>query len=156
MRSFTIHILTRDNTPVVDFSRGYACGYACVPCLPQLMTARHPISGEIMGYVKQRFTLGVVEYEIQDEKEQVWAVIRGRCCKISCCNDVPFSVMAENEIDEIGVISKKWSGCAKEFFTVADNFEVEFPQSFPPNIKLLFIGASLLIDFMYFEYKPKN
>ena len=70
--------------------------------------------------------------------------------------------------DEIGKVSKQWSGPAKELFTDADNFGITFPVDLDVKCKLTLLAAVFLIvsfekkilrrkslifskDFMFFE-----
>lgn len=46
---------------------------------------------------------------------------------------------------EIGQISKKWSGLAREFFTDADYFGINFPMDLDAKLKATLIGACMLI-----------
>ena len=52
---------------------------------------------------------------------------------------------------QIGKISKQWTGLAREAFTDTDNFGVSFPVDLPVKQKAVLIGAVFLIDFMFFE-----
>lgn len=52
---------------------------------------------------------------------------------------------------EVGKISKEWSGLAKEAFTDADNFGIQFPEDLDVRMKAVCLGACFLIDFMFFE-----
>ena len=38
-----------------------------------------------------------------------------------------------------------------EFLTDADTFTVDFPEGANTDLKVLLIGATILIDFLYFE-----
>jgi len=64
-----------------------------------------------------------------------------------------FKIMKDGK--ELGKISKKWSGIGKEMFTDADTFNVNFPNAMSDEEKKIFVGATFLIDLMYFE-KNKN
>ena len=57
--------------------------------------------------------------------------------------------------NEIGKITKKWSGLGKEAFTDADNFGVTFPIDLPLEQKSILLGAVFLIDFVHFEDKQR-
>jgi len=46
---------------------------------------------------------------------------------------------------EIGKISKQWSGLVKEYFTDADNFGVQFPKDLDVKVKASLLGAVFLI-----------
>ncbi len=63
---------------------------------------------------------------------------------------------AQNGDQQIGTLSKKWSGLAQELFTDADNFGIEFPAGLRANAKALLMAAVFLIDFMYFEDNDMN
>ena len=52
---------------------------------------------------------------------------------------------------EVGKISKQWSGIGREMVTDSDNFGVTFPQNLDVKVKALLLGAVFLIDFMFFE-----
>ena len=52
---------------------------------------------------------------------------------------------------EVGKITKKWSGGMKEVFTDADNFAVQFPSGATEAQKAALLGAVFLIDFVHFE-----
>ena len=52
---------------------------------------------------------------------------------------------------DVGEISKEWRGCMKESFTDLDTFKIEFPQNITLETKALLLGATMLVDFMYFE-----
>ena len=54
-------------------------------------------------------------------------LLSGPICTISCCGDVEFKVVSVQTGDQVGMITKQWSGMAKEAFTDADNFGISFP-----------------------------
>lgn len=54
-------------------------------------------------------------------------------------------------MQSVGKISKQWSGLAKEIFTDADNFGIQFPMDLDVKMKATMLAACFLIDFMYFE-----
>lgn len=53
--------------------------------------------------------------------------------------------------DEVGKISKQWSGLAREMFTDADFFGINFPMDLDVRMKAVMLGACFLIDAMFFE-----
>ena len=54
---------------------------------------------------------------------------------------------------EIGVVTKKWAGFIKEYFTDAETFVVTWPMDLDAKVKGLLLGAVILVDFMFFEKK---
>lgn len=53
--------------------------------------------------------------------------------------------------DEVGKISKQWSGIAREMFTDADFFGISFPMDLDVRMKAVMLGACFLI--VRFELK---
>lgn len=47
--------------------------------------------------------------------------------------------------DEVGKISKQWSGLAREMFTDADFFGITFPMDLDVRMKAVMLGACFLI-----------
>jgi len=54
---------------------------------------------------------------------------------------------------ELGVVTKKWAGLAKEFFTSADNYVVSISEDLSDDttLKCLLLAAALAIDVVYKE-----
>lgn len=47
--------------------------------------------------------------------------------------------------DEVGKISKQWSGLVREMFTDADFFGINFPMDLDVRMKAVMLGACMLI-----------
>lgn len=47
--------------------------------------------------------------------------------------------------DEVGKISKQWSGLVREMFTDADFFGINFPMDLDVRMKAVMLGACFLI-----------
>jgi len=83
----------------------------------------------------------------------------GICCRGTPCGkcaEVMFPIFKSDDPNKEfatrkGTIQRKFQGCMKANFTDADNFEVTFPFDASPEDKLLLIGASLMIDFRYYN-----
>jgi len=67
------------------------------------------------------------------------------------CGDVEFQVLSRDGAVQVGKITKQWAGLLREAFTDADHFGVTFPMDLDVNIKAVLLGATFLIDFMFFE-----
>lgn len=111
--------------------------------------------GQVVGYVKQAWSILKPKYLIQDASEQTVLKIEGPCCTCNICGDVEFQVYSADGETPVGQIRKQWSGIAKEMFTDADNFGITFPMDLDVNVKATLLGAVFLIDFMFFE-KEQN
>lgn len=52
---------------------------------------------------------------------------------------------------EIGTITKKWTGIGKELFTSADNYIIAFNQEPTQDKSILLLAAGLAVDIVYKE-----
>lgn len=101
-------------------------------------------AGEYIGKIRRRFTIVNKKFDVFDSyNEQIYRII-GPLFR-------PWTFRILKGGSEIGRISKKWSGFAKEAFTKADNFNVTFLPETAVQHKYLFLGALFLIDMKYFE-----
>jgi len=115
----------------------------------QEMTISSP-PGTPIGYIEQQWHPFLPKFNILDEQRDVILKIEGPLCAFSFCGDVEFKVQTHDE-QEIGKISKQWTGLVKEAFTDADNFGIQFPLDLDVKAKACLLGAVFLIDFMFFE-----
>ncbi|KAJ6669364.1 hypothetical protein lerEdw1_008173 [Lerista edwardsae] len=70
--------------------------------------------------------------------------------------EITGEVMSVDEKENVGRISKQWTGFVKEAFTDADNFGIQFPMNLDVKMKAVMLGACFLIDFMFFEHTGQN
>ena len=119
------------------------------------MTITSPITGEILGSIKQKWHPFLPIFVIYDANEKKVLKMEGPFCAVSCCGDVNFEVQTMDG-NNVGKITKQWSGFAKEAFTDADNFGVTFPLDLDVKVKAVLVGAVFLIDFMFFEQAQDN
>jgi len=68
----------------------------------------------------------------------------------------PWTFHIRKGIQELGKITKKWSGLLKESFSDADNFGIVFPDNIDLNHKAILLGTVFLIDFVHFENSGKS
>jgi len=73
--------------------------------------------------------------------------LAGNCC---AWGNVDFKIWAMSG-DQVGTITKQYSGFVQEMMTAADNFVVSFPKDLHICMKATLVGAIVLLDFMYFE-----
>lgn len=102
--------------------------------------------GVSLGTIRREFRLLRREYSVFDTRGNRTYSLFGPLLK-----PWTFQILERNQ--ELGKITKKWSGLLKEGFTDADNFAVEFPVNWEKERKALFLGAVFLIDFIHFENK---
>ena len=73
------------------------------------------------------------------------------CCREKLLGwDFKF-ISADNK--EFAIVTKKWAGFGKEFFTSADNYVLQIDQQVPENhpLRQLILSAVMCIDFVLKE-----
>ncbi|CAN2391473.1 Phospholipid scramblase [Pristimantis euphronides] len=149
-RPFIITIIDNCGREIIRITRPLRCSSCCFPCCLQKLEVQAP-PGNTIGYVKQNWNLCLPRFTIQNEREEDVLKIHGPCFVCSCCSDVNFQLKSLDEVSVLGKVCKQWTGLARELFTDADNFGVNFPMDLDVKIKAIILGACFLIDFMYFE-----
>ena len=78
-------------------------------------------------------------------------------CAEGCCScRIPFNIYEPGKHaagQEVGQVVKVWSGLATEVFTDADKFELRFPANADAQTKTRLLGATFLINQLFFEGK---
>nr|XP_060623747.1 phospholipid scramblase 1-like isoform X1 [Anolis sagrei ordinatus] len=153
LRSFVIKFLDGSNQPVMQLSRDCKCSICCFPCICclQELEVQAPL-GTVIGYIKQNWHPCLPRFALQNEARENVLKMAGPCAPCSFFKDIDFEVNTQDE-KPIGRITKQWTGYAREMATSASNFEIEFPLDLDVKMKALILGASILVDYMYFERK---
>ncbi|XP_033642110.1 phospholipid scramblase 1-like [Asterias rubens] len=162
-RSFVMHIVDNANQEVIRLVRPFQCCAGCCWCADKdICSYRISVEsppGTVIGTIRQRGSKWKPMYEICDVNDQPTLKIRGPCCAcqmICCTGDVDFQIMGMDGVTEVGKISKQWGGFFREVITQADNFSCTFPMDLDVKMKANIIGATFLIDYMFFENKDNN
>jgi len=107
--------------------------------------------GRRMGSVHRRFGIIFKRYDLLDERGHVFAKIASPFWRLWT-----FPVF-DPEGNPLAVITKKWSGLAREMFTDADNFTIDFGgHGWSLSQKAVLFAAALSIDFDFFENNHNN
>lgn len=101
-------------------------------------------TGKKIGTVIREFSIINRKYRVFNASGLQTAAIKGPIYR-------PWTFFVTRQGKEIGKITKKWSGLAKEYFTDADIFGVKFNREIDKTSKYLLLGAVFLIDFLHFE-----
>jgi uncharacterized protein YxjI len=104
--------------------------------------------GSVLGYFKSKILSIGGGFWVYDVKDQQWAEIKGDW------KGWNFKFLGPDG-RELGLVTKKWGGLAKELFTSADTYAVSLSESLAGNrsAKILLIAAALAIDVVYKEGK---
>ncbi|XP_029795956.1 phospholipid scramblase 1-like isoform X2 [Suricata suricatta] len=149
-RPFTMTIYDHVGRDVITIKRTLRSSCCWRNCSVQKLKVEAP-PGEKIGYVYQSFHPFLPMFAIKNENKEDVMKIRGPCMVSSCLKDLNFNLLSLDEEIVLGKISKKWAGF---MITNADTFGIQFPFNLDVKIKALMLGASFLIDYMYFEVWP--
>jgi uncharacterized protein YxjI len=105
-------------------------------------------NGAPLGAIEQRFAVLSKRFSVLDPSGVELAELHGPLLR-----PWTFRVLVGGQ--EVGQITKQWSGLLREAFTDADTFGVQFGPGMSPQLRALALGATFLIDFLYFEHKSK-
>lgn len=157
LRTFEMAITDNQGMEVARFMRPFKCTVRCCTCYCpcQLQEMEVTAAGQTVGTIQQKWDACNPIYKICDANGEQVLEIKGPVCAISCCADINFEVMTMDGT-VVGKVTKQWSGVAREAFTDADNFGVNFPIDLDVRIKTVLLAAVFLIDFMFFEENTKN
>jgi len=153
-RPFDMNITDIQGHEVLHLNRPLRCQSCCFPCCLQQVEVSAP-PGTTIGTIQQKWNCLYPRFLVKDESGEAVLRIEGPLCPISFCGDVEFKVLTMDG-DDVGMITKQWSGLLKEAVTDADNFGISFPLNLDVKVKATLLGALFLIDFMYFEAKNQN
>lgn len=105
-------------------------------------------NGMPLGSIQQRFAVFSKRFSVLDPSGAELAVLHGPMLR-------PWTFRVLVGEQEVGQITKQWSGLLREAFTDADTFGVQYGPGMNPQLRALALAATFLIDFLYFEHKSK-
>ncbi len=135
-RPLTITIYDQNKTPLLKFKKPFKFFLWQIDILSP--------EGKSLGSIKQNFTMFYKKFTLDDLNPETDIKIIGPMLR-------PWTFKIKDQGEEVGKITKKWSGLGKEMFTDADNFGIEFGDYIKGLPRILLLGAVFLIDYLYFE-----
>ena len=100
--------------------------------------------GELIGYFKSKLFSFGGGFWVYDKKDKQFAEVKG--------NFIGFNYrIITPEGDELGKVTKKWGGLAKEMFTSADTYMIDIDEDLhdQPVAKMLVLAAAISIDISF-------
>lgn len=134
-RPLTVHVVDRNNDEVITDSRSFFW------FLSHLHISDG--TGQRIGSMQRRFSFLTRKFDLITGR--VVAEMRGPIFR-------PFTFMVYQQGQEIGRVTKQWSGLGREAFTDADTFKVEVDTSrADQDFSLLMLASAISIELDYFE-----
>nr|XP_017204355.1 phospholipid scramblase 3 isoform X1 [Oryctolagus cuniculus] len=149
-RPLRVRLADPGDREVLRLIRPLHCGCSCCPCGLQEMEVQAP-PGTTIGHVLQTWHPFLPKFSIQDADRQTVLRVVGPCWTCGCGTDTNFEVKTKDESRSVGRISKQWGGLLREALTDADDFGLQFPLDLDVKLKAVLLGATFLIDYMFFE-----
>ncbi|XP_051674647.2 phospholipid scramblase 1 isoform X7 [Oryctolagus cuniculus] len=153
VRPFTMTIYDNVGQDVITIHKALRCSSCLSSCCLQKLKVEAP-PGKKIGYVYQYFHPFLPKFKIKNENKEDVMKIRGPCLISSCVRSLNFNLLSLDEEMVIGNISRQSSGFVKGLLTDTGKFGIQFPYDLDVKIKALMLGASFLIDYMYYEICP--
>jgi uncharacterized protein YxjI len=139
MFPFLLEIVDSNEQVILSIKRGWTFWMSKITIVKE--------DGSTVGYIKQKFKLLKPAFRIFDQNESEIGMITGDWKAWN------FSIK-DNSGNEIGTISKKWAGIAKELFTTADKYNVTINPSYAEDTnKINIVTAAIIIDMVLKESK---
>ncbi|XP_017840882.1 phospholipid scramblase 2-like isoform X2 [Drosophila busckii] len=143
-RHIDIRICDNFDNEVIQVYRPDDCCAGCCE-MPPVEVSAPP--GNVIGRIRKTNTLMTPIFHIENHAGDTMLRIEGP--PILKFN-VNFDILTPGG-ENIGKISKQWSGLARELFTDAEFFGISFPLDLDVSTKATLLGATFLIDFFYFS-----
>jgi uncharacterized protein YxjI len=136
LRPFTMHLFSTQGDGLFKLTRPFRFYFHELDVCQS--------NGAPLGKIKRRFALLRRIYSVVDHNGNEIFELFGPLLH-------PWTFQIKKGGQELGKITKKWSGLVKESFTDADNFGITFPTGINLSQKSVLLGAVFLIDFIHFE-----
>lgn len=101
-------------------------------------------AGNVVGYFKSKLlSLGGAFY-VYDKHDNQVALVKGDW------KGWNFRFLT-NDQQDLGIVTKKWSGLGKELFTSADNYMISVNEGASEAVAALLIAAGIAVDTIFKE-----
>lgn len=137
MSPFDVELRTPSGEVLVRVRRGWSFFLSSVDIYDE--------KDQRLGYFKQRFFSVGGKFDVFNKEDKHLCTLRGKWTS--------WEFTFEREGREFAMVSKKWAGLGKEFFTTADNYVLKIEEDVPKNhpIRSLILAAVMCIDLVLKE-----
>lgn len=158
-RPLQVSFQDTEGQELLRFDRPLRCMQCCIPAFypnyTQVLTIYH--QGEELGKIREvPVCFSRKHLEVWDQNDEKIYDVTGPCCPINVCGGgVPFKIEIPGG-ETVGEITKKWRGFFAEALTDSDTFKIDFPGNIEVSKKALLVGATMLLDYIFFEKERVN
>lgn len=151
IRPFHIQIFDQTKQEVLHMYRSLACMSCWFPCCLQRVQVSAP-PGQTIGSIEQEWNMLRPSFRVLNGSGDTVLRIEGPICVCAqwFCFRIDFNLVSLSG-ENVGKISKKFTSFTREMFTDASFFGITFPKELDVLSKAVLLGATFLIDFMFFE-----
>lgn len=105
----------------------------------------HDAQGALVGYFKSKLITWAGGFYVYDPDDGPFAEVKGNFIGFK------YRMLTPDGSLELGKVSKKWGGVAKELFTSSDTYMVEVAEELDeqPMAKMLVVAAALATDMIF-------
>lgn len=149
-RPFKMHILNREHQEALLFKRKLALGFLCMQ--PKSLEVWSP-PGNYLGQIIQTPSCFTPEFNILGAKGELLYRVEGPETFFGCLCFKPletyFKIYSSGDKTLKGTITRKWNDSSAQY---AMNIYFQNPEM-NINSKALFVGAGMLLEYLYFQTK---
>ena len=135
-RALTLHVAGLDGREVLAGSRAFFWFFPT-------MYVRGP-NGSPIGTIRRKFGILKRRILLENPQGETVAEVNGSVFR-------RYTFMVNRGGQEVGRITKKWSGVGREMFTDADTFQVQLPTEHDEQLQQLVLATAFAVDLDFFE-----
>ena len=137
-RPLSIHVIDNNKDRILTASRSFFLFFSPLDIQDE--------TGHKIGSLRRRFSILNRRFEFEDSTGKIIAEMRGPRLR-------PNTFMIYNKKEEeIGRVTKQWSGIGREVFSDADTFNVQIDSNKTNrDFAMLILASSIAVDLDFFE-----
>lgn len=135
-RALTLHIADLDGRELLSASRAFFWFFPTM----HVTTA----DGRPVGAIRRKFGLLKRRILLENAQGHTIAEVTGSVFR-------RYTFMVNRRGQEVGRITKQWSGMGREMFTDADTFTVDLPAEDDDDLQSLVLATAFAVDLDFFE-----